>query len=179
MEEITINQTHIRRDDLGRYCLNDLHRAAVLAGANKRTKEPAKFLNSAPIVDLIKEISNSMATGEGPAQNLGSPTAVINDGVNNGTYVVKELVYAYAMWVSPKFHLKVIRAYDALVTAELERLNGLHFRAVRAELEFLEGVQHASQCGLGLRRWRDDKPAMKARLEALRIEMQPALPLFH
>ncbi len=43
------------------------------------------------------------------------PVRVTKGGQNNtATYVAKELVYAYAMWISPKFHIQVIRAYDAM-----------------------------------------------------------------
>lgn len=61
---------------------------------------------------------------------LVPPFNVQNGGKTPGTYVVKELVYAYAMWISPKFHIQVIRAYDSLMTG----------RAARKEPEVLKSV---------------------------------------
>lgn len=99
----------IRQDADGRYCINDLHQAAVANGANSRTKEPGKFLSSPQTIEIIDELTT---------QNLGSLPVVTVEGRNGGTYGCRELVYTYAMWVSAAFHLKVIRAYDALVTGQ-------------------------------------------------------------
>ncbi|AIO28456.1 phage antirepressor KilAC domain-containing protein [Burkholderia cepacia] len=104
MNALTITGTAIRTDAEGRYCLNDLHRAA--GGESKH--QPAFWMRNAQTQALIGEIRASA--------NLQTPVETVNDGVNNGTYVVKELVYAYAMWISPAFHLKVIRAYDEMVS---------------------------------------------------------------
>lgn len=98
----------IRQDSEGRYCLNDLHKAAVASGANERTKEPGKFLASPQIIELVGELQTT--------QNLGSLPINKIEGRNGGTFACRELVYAYAMWISPAFHLKVIRAYDAMMT---------------------------------------------------------------
>ena len=111
MSALIISNTAIRQDAQGRYCLNDLHKAAVASGANERTKEPGKFLASTQTQELITELTST--------QNLGTaPVSTIIGGSNPGTYVCKELVYAYAMWISPRFHLAVIRAYDAMVTGQ-------------------------------------------------------------
>lgn len=100
---IVIGGVTIRQDSAGRYCLNDLHRAA---GGEKR-HQPSDWLRTKQAIELIEAISNS-----GDSRN--SPVVAV-PGRHGGTYVVKELVYAYAMWVSAAFQLTVIRAYDTLV----------------------------------------------------------------
>ncbi|ENX01450.1 hypothetical protein F900_01817 [Acinetobacter modestus] len=122
---IVLSNIVIRQDDDGRFCLNDLHKASIKNGVNPRTKEPAKFLASPQTVELIKEL--------GVTQNMGielqkcnslkiQAVNIIRGGLVQGTYAVKELVYAYAMWISPKFHLQVIRAYDEMVSRQFESL---------------------------------------------------------
>ena len=117
---ITIADVAIHQDEQGRFSLNDLHRAAIKEGANERTKEPSKFISSSQTIDLITELIDT--------QNLGiAPVNTIKGGVNQGTYVVKELVYAYGMWISAAFHLKVIRAYDQMqAQPKLDPLNILN-----------------------------------------------------
>lgn len=103
MSNITILASTIRIID-GKYSLNDLHTAA--GGAAKH--QPNRFLRLEQTQELIAEIKSSYP-------DMGSePVKTTNGGANKGTYVCKELVYAYAMWVSPKFNLAVIRAFDSL-----------------------------------------------------------------
>lgn len=112
-ESVTVAGVAVRQDAHGRFCLNDLHKAAVRNGANERTAEPGKFFASPHIASLCAELEKETT------HDLGSLPVWTKEGRNGGTYVCKELVYAYAMWVSASFHLQVIRAYDELVQEKI------------------------------------------------------------
>lgn len=113
-QPLIIGEFSIRQDEDGRYSLADLHKAS---GSLKK-HQPTNFLRVEQTQELIKEIEqvSDVRLGETDhSSNMRSAVKVINGGNSRGTYVVKELVYAYAMWISAKFHLMVIRAYDSLV----------------------------------------------------------------
>lgn len=100
MRELTIVDTVIRRDAAGRYCLNDLHRAS--GGAPHH--QPGKFFANKGTQALVDELQRA-------SPNLERPINVVNDGINNGTYVAELLVIAYAAWISPAFHVRVLTAF--------------------------------------------------------------------
>lgn len=109
-QPLVIGNFSIRQDEDGRYCLNDLHKAS---GGNKK-HQPAYFVRNQQTKDLIEIIE-----GENDDLQICRSKQAVNSirgkGLEQGTYAVKELVYSYAMWISAKFHLTVIRAYDAMV----------------------------------------------------------------
>ncbi|WP_339077849.1 KilA-N domain-containing protein [Acetobacter sp. AC2005] len=103
---LSILGTKIRQDAEGRFCLNDCHKAS--GGENKN--RPSIWVYNSQTKALIAEIQ----------AEAGIPALTsIKGGNASGTYACKELVYAYAMWISPAFHLQVIRAFDALVTGQI------------------------------------------------------------
>lgn len=96
----------IHADKHGRYSLNDLHHAA---GGEERHR-PSRFTENQQAKDLAQEIGKA-----------GIPALVsVKGGRAPGTYGSKEMVYAYAMWISPMFSVRVIRAYDALASGALD-----------------------------------------------------------
>jgi len=106
-----ISHVAIRQDDQGRYCLNDLHKAS--GGLQKH--QPRYWLALQQTQELIAEIEKDDAGIPASKDDSVIPLSKIQGrGKAQGTYVVKELVYSYTMWISAKFHLQVIRAYDAL-----------------------------------------------------------------
>ncbi|EKL8054185.1 KilA-N domain-containing protein [Salmonella enterica] len=101
---MVIDGIEVRRDVQGRYCLNDLHRAA---GGEDRHK-PSNFMRMDSTRELCAEIDRCSDVSIGCIET-------IRGGNGQGTYVSREVVFAYAMWISPAFHLKVIRTFDAVV----------------------------------------------------------------
>lgn len=114
-QPLVIGEFSVRQDEDGRYCLHDLHKAS---GALEK-HQPAFFMRNKQTKDLIDEIERSanLQIDQTHSANLHSAVKIVKGGdvLKQGTYVVKELVYSYAMWISAKFHLMVIRAYDAMV----------------------------------------------------------------
>lgn len=118
-KQLTVCGVDIKQDAEGRYCLNDFHKAA---GGEER-HATWRFLRLDTTEELTKEIQNTISGGLEPVASKA--------GRYGGTFVVKELVYAYAMWISPKFHLEVIRSYDRLATEGV----AVHASAAEAVLD--------------------------------------------
>lgn len=105
MTNLIINSQPISQHN-GLFSLNDLHKVS----GNDEKHRPTWFLRNDETQALIHEIES---------ENQIAYDTVIGKGKKQGTYACRELVYRYAMWISPKFSLMVIRAFDALNTGAI------------------------------------------------------------
>ena len=147
MTNLTILKTSIRQSD-NLYSLNDLH---VASGSENRHK-PSLFMTNQQTKDLIAEIDNSSVAGN-PAS-----VKIVRGGRNpelQGTWVCEELVLSYAMWISPKFHLIVLRAFLAMHRNQPQQLalpepeKKFTFEFTEYELQELAWLWFAFKRGIG------------------------------
>lgn len=109
MSALMIAGVEIHQDQDGRFSLNDFHRAA---GGEKR-HAPNEWLRNTQAQELVEEITKPGIPGLGGKAGIPA-LRIVRGGRAAGTYACKELVYAYAMWISPVFSLHVIRTFDAV-----------------------------------------------------------------
>lgn len=102
-----LEKTILQIDNL--FNLNLVHQA----NGGEKKHQPALFIRLDSTKELIAEIESD-----------GQTQAVkVYRGSQGGTYVCEELVLSYAMWISPKFHLIVLRAFLAMYKAESQNAN--------------------------------------------------------
>lgn len=111
---VILADTVIHQDAEGRFSLNDMHKAS--GGAAKHA--PSKFWRQ----DSVKEMADALNW----TKSSSLEPLVTTPGRLGGTYACKELVYAYAMWVSPEFAIHVIRTFDAIVTGRTAESLWIH-----------------------------------------------------
>ncbi len=153
----------------GLYSLNDLHRAS----GRKNKHRPSLFVANQETQALIREIELENPKAEIPALAIKT----VHGGHHRGTYVCKELVYRYAMWISPKFSLVVIRTFDNLIQQQMIQNYSLLDQYNKALLEFEKFSDMASNAGRMLNlTGKQFKPKAKERVLELTIKLQPYLP---
>ena len=106
---ITIGSITIHQSENGLYLLTDLWKAS--GGAKKN--QPNEWLN------LVSTRKYLIFLG-GKSRSLNKSSyflTILGKGKEQGTYVCRQLVYSYAMWISPAFHDLVIDTFDSLLNA--------------------------------------------------------------
>ncbi|GAF54596.1 phage-related protein [Psychrobacter sp. JCM 18901] len=163
---LTISNSNIGMKD-GLYSLNDLHKAS----GSKKKHQASNFMRLEATKGLIAEIDRSSDMSNG-TNSTAYKIIQGGDSEQQGTFVCRELVYSYAMWISPRFQLLVIRAFDSIANQQnqlSQRLNELCH-----DLNIVDaGLTSAGRflCKVG----KQIKPQIQHDIDSTLKQMQPSL----
>lgn len=135
MNDLVVAGVNISIAGDGLFSLSDLWACA----GKERKHAPSLWLENKQTKQLINAIEKEYLFRTGfPVLEQNQQLRVENGGCKQGVYACWELVYAYAMWISGEFFLKVIRAAHAYFSADKERVLQLEDKTKRLRLKLFE-----------------------------------------
>lgn len=162
-----LNNNIDMKDEL--YSLNDLYR---VSGSNKR-HQANNFMRLENTINLIDEIERSSDVRNG-TNSIAYKIIQGGHSDQQGTFVCRELVYSYAMWISPRFQLLVIRAFDSMISRQVElseQLNKLCNDLNIVDADLTSAGRFLCIGGKQI------KPQLKQSIDSTLKQMQPSLVL--
>ncbi|MCG7368013.1 KilA-N domain-containing protein [Pantoea sp. ACRSH] len=143
---VTVNGVSVRVDSEGRYCLNDLHAAAVLNGEATESQKPSKFIRSASVQRFVNALD---ARGQKRPLEHNQSLKVIRGGDSQSVWGVEMIAVRYAAWIKPEFEIDVYNTFIESRTKALDILNQLN------RLDHLIGgeTKDISQCASKMGKW--------------------------
>lgn len=135
LKSVAVDGNVIRQDKQGRYSLNDLHKAAMVAGVATESHAPSKFLRNDKVQDFIKAIEDQNNTPIPIGQNCpnlknqqvtiagNSPNHVNQqlkpvvskrggEDTGGGTWAVELVAIRYAAWINPHYEVKIYKTFQ-------------------------------------------------------------------
>ena len=106
-----IDNLKIKMDAEGRYCLNDLHKAAMASNKAVSSQRPGNFLKSSSINSFVQTLTD--------ATKIAS-VVTIKGGREQGTYADELVAIRYAAWIDPVFEIKVYESFQQSKKSQIE-----------------------------------------------------------
>lgn len=156
MSNLTILKTSITQLD-HLYSLTDLHRVS----GNEAKHAPNRFVRLDTTQALVTAIQ---------AEGTANPIKTLR-GTQGGTYACKELVIAYAAWISPAFHLVVLRAFLNQIESKQKQIalpEPQKPKTIEIDTDVLDAL--IKYCKLAKRHGEQLEPAMRTIYTSLGLE---------
>lgn len=143
---VIVNGVSVRVDSEGRYCLNDLHAAAVLNGEATESQKPSKFIRSSSVKRFVRALD---ARGQKSPLEQNQSLKVIRGGDSQSVWGVEMIAVRYAAWIKPEFEIDVYNTFIESRTKSLDILNQIN------RLDHLIGgeTKDISQCASKMGKW--------------------------
>lgn len=117
MTSITVFGKNIRKDDDGRFSLNDLHKAAMAKGHATDSHAPSKFLRNDGVQAFIAEIDSKNNDLESDGQKRASVKST-KGGKSQGSFACELVAMRYAGWISASVEVEVYKTFQKVIHAD-------------------------------------------------------------